>query len=67
MPGHFLKIQLSKKILDFLLDLKKEYKTYTKKQNFKPKIKSIINNLEDKLYTLESKLAHGAKICALEG
>ena len=30
MPGHFLKIQLSKKILDFLLDLKKEYKTYTK-------------------------------------
>ena len=29
MPGHFLKIQLSKKILDFLLDLKKEYKTNT--------------------------------------
>ena len=35
-----------------------------KKENFKPEIKPLINNLQDELYSLESKQARGAKIRA---
>ena len=37
--------------------------THTKK-NFKPEIKSIIKNLQDKLYQLENKQAKGTKLRA---
>ena len=59
MLGLFLKILVSKKILEFL-DLQNLYK----KENFKPEIKLMINNLQDELYVLESKQAQSAKICA---
>ena len=35
-----------------------------KKENFKPEIRPFINNLQDELYSLESKQAKGAKIRA---
>ena len=35
-----------------------------KKENFKPEIRPFINNLQDELYSLESKEAKGAKIRA---
>ena len=34
---------------------KEDCQTYTKKVNFKPQIKPIIENLQDKLYQLENK------------
>ena len=35
-----------------------------KKENFKPEVKALINNLQDELYSLESKQARGARIRA---
>ena len=34
------------------------------KENFKPEIKPIIENLQDEFYQLENKQAKGAKLCA---
>ena len=42
--------------------LKEDCKTYTKKQNFKPKIKIIIENLQGEPYQLESKQWKVAKL-----
>ena len=36
--------------------LKEDFKTYTRKENFKPEIKPVIENLQDELYQLEIKL-----------
>ena len=44
--------------------LKKRLRNLYKKENFKPEIKPMIQNLQDKLYTLESKQAKGTKILA---
>ena len=44
--------------------LKKRLRNLYKKENFKPEIKPMINNLQDELYILESKQAQGAKIRA---
>ena len=44
--------------------LKKRLRNLYKKENFKPEIKPLINNLQDELYSLESKQARGSKICA---
>ena len=44
--------------------LKKKLRNLYKKENFKPEIKPLINNLQDELYSLESKQARGAKIRA---
>ena len=35
-----------------------------KKENFKPEIKPVVNNLQDKLFSLESNPARGTKIGA---
>ena len=35
-----------------------------KKENFKPEIKPMIENLQDEFYQLEKKRAKGAKLCA---
>ena len=44
--------------------LKKRLQSLYQKENFKPEIKPLINNWQDKLYSLESKQARGAKIRA---
>ena len=44
--------------------LKKRLRNLCNKENFKPEIKPLINNLWDELYSLESKEARGAKIRA---
>ena len=46
-----------------ILRLKWDYKTY-KKENFKPEIKPMTENLQDDLYQLENKQAKGAKLRA---
>ena len=35
-----------------------------KRENFKPEIKLMIENLQDELYQLENKQAKGAKLAA---
>ena len=42
--------------------LKKRLQNLYRKENFKPEIKILIKNLQDELYSLESKQARGAKI-----
>ena len=37
---------------------------FVQKENFKPKIKPMIENLQNKLYQLENKQAIGANLCA---
>ena len=44
--------------------LKKRLRNLYRKENFKPEIKSLINNLQDELYSIESKQVRGAKIRA---
>ena len=44
--------------------LKKRLRNLYKKENFKPEIRPFINNLQDELYSLESKQAKSAKIHA---
>ena len=44
--------------------LKKRLRNLYKKENFKPEIRPFIHNLQDELYSLESKQARGAKILA---
>ena len=44
--------------------LKKRLRNLYKKENFKPEIRVMINNLQDELYVLETKQATGAKIRA---
>ena len=44
--------------------LKKRLRNLYKKENFKPEIKPMINNLQDELYILESKQAQDIKIRA---
>ena len=44
--------------------LKRRLRNLCKKENFKSEIKPMIKNLQDELYTLESKQAKGAKIRA---
>ena len=44
--------------------LKKRLRNLYKKENFKPDLQPFINNLQDELYSLESKQARGAKIRA---
>ena len=59
----FLKIPPLKKVLEFH-DLEKTAKLIQKKENFKPEIKSMIENLQDELYELKNKQAKGAKLGA---
>ena len=44
--------------------IKKRLQNVYKKEKFKPKMKHLANNLQDELYSLESKQARGAKTCA---
>ena len=53
MPEVFLKVPPLKKILENF-----------EKENFEPKTKPMIQNLQNKLYRLENKQAKGAKFCA---
>ena len=62
MLGRFLKISSLMKIL--ISRLKEDYETSIKKENFKPKIKPMIENLQDELYQIENKQAKGAKLRA---
>ena len=48
MQQHFLKIPPLNKSLD-IQDWKKDNEAYTKKDNFKPKIKPMVENLQDEL------------------
>ena len=57
------KIPPLKKILKFLR-LIKRLQNLSKKENFKPEIKSMIENLQDELYQLENKQGKGAKLRA---
>ena len=57
----FLKIMQNRKILESL-DLKRDWILY--KKNLKSEIKSVINNLQGELYSLECKQARGAIIRA---
>ena len=61
MLQNFLKLPPLKKILEFQ-DWKKDCETYTKKEEFKPETKPIIENLQDELYQLESEQGKGPKI-----
>ena len=53
MPETFLKVPRLKKILENF-----------EKENFEPKTKAMIQNLQNKLYQLENKQTKGAKFCA---
>ena len=44
--------------------LKKRLQNLYKRENFKPEIRVMISNLQDELYTLETKQATGAKFRA---
>ena len=57
------KIPPLKKILKFLR-LIKRLQNLSKKENFKPEIKPMIENLQDELYQLENKQGKGAKLRA---
>ena len=46
------------------LVLKRRLQNLYKKENFKPEIKLMIENLQDELYQLENKQAKGAKLGA---
>ena len=46
------------------LVLKRRLQNLYKKENFKPEIKLMIENLQDELYQLENKQAKGAKLIA---
>ena len=37
---------------------------FAQKENFEPKIKPLIENLQNELYQLENKQAKGANVCA---
>ena len=63
MPDFFAKILQNRKTLE-LLDLKKRLQNLYQKENVKSEIKPLIKSLQDELYSLESKQANGAKICA---
>ena len=43
--------------------LKKRLWNFYKKENFKPEIKPVIENLQDGRYQLQNKQAKGAKFC----
>ena len=58
----FLKIRHLNKILKFQ-DWKKAAKLI-KKENFKPQIKPMIENVQNEFYQLENKKATGSKTCA---
>ena len=62
--GYILKITSLEKLL--ISRLKKDLRLsfFCKKENFKPEIKSMIENLQGGLYTIENKKAKGAKFCA---
>ena len=59
----FLKAPPLKKILEFQNQKKKTMKL-VQKENFKPKIKAMIENLQNELDQLENKQAKGAKLRA---
>ena len=44
--------------------IKKRLRNMYKRENFKPGIRPFINNLQDELYSVESKQTRGAKIRA---
>ena len=59
----FLKVPPLKKILEFQNQKKKTMKL-VQKENFKPKIKAMIENLQNELDQLENKQVKGAKLRA---
>ena len=63
MEGYFLNIPTLKKLLEFQ-DWKKDNEAYTKKWNFKPEIKPLIENLQDEFYQLENTQGKDAKLLA---
>ena len=63
-PIYFLKTPILKKILQF--ETKIRLQNLYKKENFKPEINPMIENLQDELYQLENKQAKGAKLSRLE-
>ena len=62
MQEFFLKVPLLKKILEF--QNQKKAMKFVQKENFKPKMKPMIEILQNKLYQLEEKQAKGAKLRA---
>ena len=63
MEGHFLDILPLKKILEFFQTEKKTM-NLIQKETFKPEIKPMNENLQDKFYQLENKQTKGARLCA---
>ena len=61
---YFLKTPILKKILQF--ETKIRLQNLYQKENFKPEINPMIENLQDELYQLENKQAKGAKLSRLE-
>ena len=55
---HFLKIPPPKKILE-CKEWTKTLQSLYKKENFKPEIKPMIKNLQEKLYQLDNKQKRG--------
>ena len=62
MLRYFLNIPQLKKIYNFKNEIRLQ--NLYKKENFKPEIKSMIENLQDELYQLENKQAKSAKLHA---
>ena len=58
----FLKVPPLQKILE--VQNQKEAMKFEQKENFEPKIKPMIENLQYKLYQLENKQAKSAKLRA---
>ena len=59
MKGHFLKNSTPQRILEFL-----EATKLIQKENFKPEIKAITENIQDEFYQSEKKQSKRAKFCA---
>ena len=62
MLRYFLNIPQLKKIYNFKNEIRLQ--NLCKKENFKPEIKPMIENLQDELYQLENKQAKSAKLHA---
>ena len=62
MLRYFLNIPQLKKIYNFKNEIRLQ--NLYKKENFKPEIKPMIENLQDELYQLENKQTKGAKLRA---
>ena len=64
IPNLILKIMLELFLKIPPLKTERRLQNLCKKENFKPEIKPMIENLQDELYELENKQVKGTKLCA---